>query len=198
MAEQLKKQGHAVSHVTVARCLHEMGYSLQANVKTVAGTQHEDRDQQFRYINKQVSRFLRARDPVVSVDTKKKELVGSFKNQGRRWKTHGHPDAVNVHDFPSMAVGKAIPYGTYDIGRDEAVVNVGITHETAEFAVASIRRWWQFVGRTGISQGAASPHLRRCRGKQRESSAGVESPPPKVVRSVATADHGVSLPARHE
>ena len=97
MAEQLKKQGHAVSHVTVARCLHEMGYSLQANVKTVAGTQHEDRDQQFRYINKQVSRFLRARDPVVNVDTKKQELVGSFKNQGRRWKKHGPPEAL-VHE----------------------------------------------------------------------------------------------------
>jgi hypothetical protein len=152
MAEQLAKTSHAVSHVTVARCLHDMGYSLQANVKTVEGAQHADRDEQFRYINRQVSKFMRARDPVVSVDTKKKELVGAFENQGRRWKPHGHPDAVNVHDFPSMAEGKAIPYGTYDVGRDEALVNVGITHETAEFAVASIRRWWQMLGRRAYPQ----------------------------------------------
>ena len=147
MAEQLAKKGHEVSHVTVARCLHEMGYSLQANVKTLEGPQHEDRDEQFRYINRQVSKFMRSRDPVVSVDTKKKELVGAFKNRGERWKKPGTPDAVNVHDFPSMAEGKAIPYGAYDIRRDEALVNVGITHDTAEFAVASIRRWWQMLGR---------------------------------------------------
>ncbi len=147
MAEQLARKGHAVSHVTVARCLHEMGYSLQANVKTLEGTQHEDRDEQFRYINRQVSKFIRARDPVVSVDTKKKELVGAFKNQGGRWKRQGNPDTVNVHDFPGMAEGKAIPYGAYDVSRDEALVNVGITHDTAEFAVASIRRWWQMLGR---------------------------------------------------
>lgn len=147
MAEQLTKKGHTVSHVTVARCLREMGYSLQGNVKVLEGSQHEDRDEQFRYINKQVGKFMRVRDPVVSVDTKKKELVGTFKNKGRRWKKSGTPDAVNVHDFPGMSEGKAIPYGTYDVGRDEALVNVGITHETAEFAVASIRRWWQMLGR---------------------------------------------------
>lgn len=147
MADQLTEKGHPVSHVTVARCLHEMGYSLQANVKTLEGAQHEDRDEQFRYINRQVSKFMRSRDPVVSVDTKKKELVGAFKNQGRRWKQQEDPDVVNVHDFPGMAEGKAIPYGTYDVGRDEALVNVGITHETADFAVASIRRWWQMLGR---------------------------------------------------
>ena len=147
MAEQLAKKGHEVSHVTVARFLHEMGYSLQANVKTLEGPQHEDRDEQFRYINRQVSKFMRARDPVVSVDTKKKELIGAFKNRGERWKKSGTADAVNVHDFPSMAEGKAIPYGAYDVSRDEALVNVGITHDTAEFAVASIRRWWQMLGR---------------------------------------------------
>jgi len=125
----------------------QLAKSLQANVKTLEGAQHEDRDEQFRYINRQVSKFMRARDPVVSVDTKKKELVGAFKNQGGRWKKPGTPDAVNVHDFPSMAEGKAIPYGAYDVSRDEALVNVGITHDTAEFAVASIRRWWQMLGR---------------------------------------------------
>jgi Rhodopirellula transposase DDE domain len=147
MAERLAAKGHDVSHVTVARCLHEMGYSLQVNVKRLEGTQHEDRDEQFRYINRQVSKFMRTRDPVVSVDTKKKELVGAFKNRGGRWKPQGNPDAVNVHDFPSMAEGKAIPYGAYDVRRDEALVNVGITHDTADFAVASIRRWWQMLGR---------------------------------------------------
>jgi hypothetical protein len=148
LAADLAQHGFPVSHVTVARCLHDLGYSLQANVKTVEGTQHPDRDAQFRYINQQVSRFLRTHDPVVSVDTKKKELVGAFANRGRRWKPQGKADRVNVHDFPHLGKGKAIPYGTYDVARDEALVNVGITHETAEFAVASIRRWWRLLGRT--------------------------------------------------
>jgi hypothetical protein len=155
LAEELVRHGCEVSHVTVARCLHEMGYSLQANVKTVEGTQHPDRDAQFRYINEQVRRFLRTGDPVVSVDTKKKELVGSFENRGRRWRPQGAPVPVSVHDFPHLGKGKAIPYGTYDVARDEAVVNVGITHETAEFAVESIRRWWRLLGRK------AYPHAQR-------------------------------------
>jgi len=152
LAEELARHGHEVSHVTVARCLREMGYSLQANVKTIEGTQHPDRHQQFRYLNEQVRRFVRTRDPVVSVDTKKKELVGTFDNRGRRWQKTGEPDPVFVHDFPGTGVGKAIPYGTYDVARDEAVVNVGITHETAEFAVESIRRWWRLLGRKAYPQ----------------------------------------------
>ena len=152
LAAELSRHGYAVSHVTVARCLHDLGYSLQANVKTVEGTQHPDRDAQFRYINQQVSRFLRAHDPVVSVDTKKKELIGAFANTGRRWKPQGTPDRVSVHDFPHLGKGKAIPYGTYDVARDEALVNVGITHETADFAVASIRRWWRLLGRRAYPQ----------------------------------------------
>jgi hypothetical protein len=155
LAEEVVRQGYAVSHVTVARCLRELGYSLQANVKTIEGTQHPDRDAQFRYLNEQVRRFVQSHDPVVSVDTKKKELIGSFENRGRRWQPAGDPEGVNVHDFLAQGVGKAIPYGTYDVTRDEAVVNVGITHETAEFAVASIRRWWQLLGRK------AYPHARR-------------------------------------
>jgi len=147
LAEELARQGYTVSHVTVARCLRELGYSLQANVKAIEGTQHPDRDAQFRYLNDQVRRFVRRHDPVVSVDTKKKELVGSFDNRGRRWRPTSNPELVNVHDFPAQGVGKAIPYGTYDVSRDEAFVNVGITHETAEFAVESIRRWWQLLGR---------------------------------------------------
>jgi hypothetical protein len=147
LAEELARQGIEVSNVTVARCLRDLGYSLQANVKAIEGTQHPDRDAQFRYLNDQVRRFIRRHDPVVSVDTKKKELVGSFENRGRRWQRQGAPQRVNVHDFPHLGHGKAIPYGIYDQARDEAVVNVGITHETAEFAVESIRRWWRLMGR---------------------------------------------------
>jgi hypothetical protein len=147
IAEELTRGGHPVSNVTVGRCLAEMGYTLQSNVKTREGPQHPDRDAQFRYLNRQVKAFRRSSDPVISVDTKKKELVGAFKNGGRRWMPLGQPDEVSVYDFPSMGKGKAIPYGAYDIARNRAVVNVGVTHETAEFAVESIRRWWRMDGR---------------------------------------------------
>jgi Rhodopirellula transposase DDE domain len=129
-----------------------MGYSLQVNLKTIEGTKHPDRDQQFRYLNDQVRRFVRTRDPVVSVDTNKKELVGAFDNRGRRWQQTGRPDPVFIHDFPGTVIGKAIPYGTYDVARDEAVVNVGIIHETAEFAVEIIRRWRRLLGRKAYPQ----------------------------------------------
>ena len=147
IAEELAREGHPVSNVTVARCLAEMGYTLQANVKTREGPQHPDRDAQFRYLNRQVKSFRHTGDPVISVDTKKKELVGAFKNGGRRWMPQGKPDEVSVYDFPSQSEGKAIPYGAYDIARNRAVVNVGVTQETAEFAVESIRRWWRLDGR---------------------------------------------------
>jgi len=146
LAEELRRRGHPVSWVTVARCLHDLGYALQANVKTIEGPQHPDRDAQFRYINARVKAFLRTGDPVVSVDTKKKELVGAFRNAGRTWRPRGEPEPVFTHDFPHLGIGKAIPYGTYDIAQDQAVVNVGMTHDTAEFAVASIRRWWRLLG----------------------------------------------------
>jgi len=147
IAEQLAGQGHPVSSVTVGRCLHDMDYSLQANVKELEGPQHPDRDAQFRYINARVKSFLRSHDPVISVDTKKKELVGAFRNAGRTWRPKGQPERVMVHDFPSRSEGHAIPYGTYDMASDRAVVNVGVTHDTAEFAVESIRRWWRLLGR---------------------------------------------------
>jgi len=147
MAEELTRQGYPVSDKTVARCLREMGYSMQLNQKTREGPQHRNRDQQFRYINRQVESFRKSGDPVLSVDTKKKELVGAFKNGGRTWRPKGEPHRVNVHDFPSKGKGKAIPYGAYEIGEDRAVVNVGVTHDTAEFAVESIRRWWKLAGR---------------------------------------------------
>jgi hypothetical protein len=147
IAEELTDRGYPISGVTVGRCLYEMDYSLQANVKTIEGSQHPDRDAQFRYINSEVKSFLRTGDPVISVDTKKKELVGAFKNAGRRWMPKGEPTPVMTHDFPHLGRGKAIPYGAYDVAQDRALVNVGVTHDTAEFAVESIRRWWRWLGR---------------------------------------------------
>jgi hypothetical protein len=147
IAEELTQSGHPISSVTVGRCLEVMGYTLQANVKTREGPQHPNRDAQFRYLNRQVKAFRRAGDPVISVDTKKKELVGAFKNGGRRWLPKGKADQVSVHDFPHLGKGKAIPYGAYDIARNRAVVNVGVTHDTAEFAAESIRRWWRLDGK---------------------------------------------------
>lgn len=154
IAQELTRLGHPISWVTVGRCLHEMGYSLQANVKTIEGPQHADRDGQFRYIHRESKWFLRTGDPVVSVDTKKKELVGTFRNAGRTWHPQGEAPAVFVHDFPHLGEGKAIPYGTYDIAADRALVNVGISHDTAEFAVESIRRWWRMLGRKTYPQAA--------------------------------------------
>ena len=148
MAAELTRQGHPVSDKTVARNLRRLGYSMQLNQKTREGKQHQNRDQQFGYINRQVVAFRKSGDPVLSVDAKKKELVGPFKNGGRTWRPKGKPHQVNVYDFPSLAEGKAIPYGAYEIGDDRAVVNVGITHDTAEFAVESIRRWWKLAGST--------------------------------------------------
>jgi hypothetical protein len=147
MAEELTRLGHPVTWVTVARCVDEMGYSLQANRKMKEGPQHANRDAQFRYINQRVKALLRGGDPVISVDAKKKELVGPFKNAGRTWRPKGKPQEVNTKDFPSLAQGKALPYGVYDRGKNRAVVNVGVTHDTAEFAVESIRRWWKLDGR---------------------------------------------------
>jgi hypothetical protein len=147
IAEELTRRGHPVSDKTVARCLKDMGYSLQLNRKEKEGPQHPNRDAQFRYINRQEAQFGASGDPVISVDTKKKELVGAFQNKGRTWRRKGRPIEVNVHDFPSRAEGRAIPYGTYDVAGNRAVVNVGISHDTAEFAAESIRRWWKMDGR---------------------------------------------------
>ena len=146
LAEQLQRQKHAVSDRTVAALLQQEGYSLQANRKTQEGKQHPDRNAQFEYIHEQVLAFHQRRQPVISVDTKKKELVGEFKNAGQEWQPQGEPEKVRVHDFPDPELGKAIPYGVYDLASNEGWVNVGITHDTARFAVASIRRWWQEMG----------------------------------------------------
>jgi hypothetical protein len=146
LAAALGQRGHHVSERIVRNLLHEAGYSLQANAKTREGRQHPDRDAQFRYLNEQMKAFLAQGLPVVSVDTKKKELVGPFKNGGREWQPQGTPEPVNVHDFPDPALGKAIPYGIYDVGRNAGWVTVGQDHDTASFAVASVRRWWAVVG----------------------------------------------------
>jgi hypothetical protein len=153
LAGALQERGHRVGYRTVAALLDQAGYSLQAAAKTLAGSQHPDRDAQFRYLNDQVKALLAAGQPVVSVDAKKKELVGTFKNGGREWQPQGQPEQVNVHDFPDKQVGKAIPYGVYDVGRNAGWVTVGRDHDTATFAVASLRRWWQAVG-TGAYPGA--------------------------------------------
>jgi len=148
LADELNAMGHDVSHRLVADLLHATGYSLQANRKTIEGAQHPDRDAQFRYINETVGKFHKRRQPAVSVDTKKKELVGAFKNPGRTWRPKGNPEPVRVHDFLIPQQGKAIPYGVYDLKRDEGWVSVGIDHDTAAFAVNALWRWWQLMGRS--------------------------------------------------
>jgi hypothetical protein len=151
LAEALQALGHRISHTVVAELLRELGYSLQGNAKTREGAQHRDRDAQFRYITDAVRRAQRQGQPTISVDTKKKELVGDFKNGGRAWRPQGMPEPVRVHDFvippTGTSGGKAIPYGVYDLQRDEGWVSVGIDHDTASFAVHAIRRWWQRMGR---------------------------------------------------
>ncbi|MGH9894546.1 MAG: ISAzo13 family transposase, partial [bacterium] len=146
LALALEGRGHEVTDRTVARMLKELGYSLQATVKTLEGRQHPDRDAQFRYITRKVAAFLRAGDPVISVDTKQKELVGRYGRGGREYQPKGEPETVKVHDFIDPDAGKAIPYGVYDVAHNEGWVNVGSDHDTAEFAVESIRRWWNAMG----------------------------------------------------
>jgi hypothetical protein len=149
LAEELQQEGHAVSYQTVAGLLHALDYSLQANRKTLEGNQPVDRDRQFEYINRKAQRYLKQGQPVISVDTKKKELVGDFKNGGREWEPEGEPQAVRVHDFEirEPGRGKVAPYGVYDVGRNVGWVSVGVDHDTAAFAVESIRRWWRWMGR---------------------------------------------------
>ncbi|MDX3452095.1 ISAzo13 family transposase [Streptomyces sp. ME02-8801-2C] len=146
LAAELTRQGHRVSADTVAGLLREEGFSLQANAKTIEGAQHPDRDAQFRYLNEQARDHRDAGDPVISVDTKKKELIGDYKNAGHEWRPAGQPVRVNTHDFPGQAE-KAIPYGVYDMAANTGWVTIGTDHDTAAFAVASIRRWWQARGR---------------------------------------------------
>jgi transposase len=146
LAAALQLQGHRVSERTVNRLLHDLGYSLQANCKTLEGRAHPDREAQFQYINRRAKAFQRQGQPVISVDTKKKELVGQFRQSGCEWQPQGQPEEVQVHDFPAEALGKVIPYGVYDEATNTGWVSVGIDHDTAEFAVETVRRWWQHMG----------------------------------------------------
>ncbi len=155
LAGELTRQGHRAGADTVSDLLREEGFSLQGNAKTIEGQRHPDRDAQFRYINEQVKAHQDSADPVISVDTKKKENIGEFKNGGREWRPKGQPAAARTHDFPDEQLGKAIPYGVYDLAANAGWVNVGTDHDTAAFAVESIRRWWKAMGQ------AAYPHARR-------------------------------------
>jgi hypothetical protein len=155
LADELRQLGHQTSHQLVARLLHDLGYSLQANSKTLEGTDHPDRNAQFEYLNRKVKRQLQQHQPVISVDTKKKELVGDFKNNGRELRPQGEPEKVRVHDFIIPELGRANPYGVYDIAHNTGWVSVGVDHDTAAFAVESIRRWWNSMGQ------AAYPHATR-------------------------------------
>jgi len=147
IAAALQESGYDVSRRIVGDILHDLGYSLQGNRKTLEGRDHPDRDAQFRYINRKVKRFMASGNPVISVDTKKKELVGEYENKGREWHFQDCPDKVQTHDFPDPDVPRAYPYGVYDLARNKGFVNLGTDHDTATFAVASIRRWWQLEGR---------------------------------------------------
>ena len=146
LARELTRERHPVSPRTVGRLLNESGYSLQSNRKTLEGASHPDRNAQFEFINASVKRFQQRGQPVISVDTKKKELVGAFKNGGREWQPKGEPEEVKVHDFLDPDLGKAIPYGVYDLSENQGWVSVGIDHDTARFATEAIRRWWKKMG----------------------------------------------------
>ncbi len=147
LARELVRQKHPISHAKVGEFLRDMNYSLQSNRKTEEGNDHPDRDAQFEHINAQVRRVLAAGRPVISVDTKKKELIGNYDNSGRRWRKTKSPEVVNTHDFPNPEVPRAYPYGIYDLARNRGFVNVGTDHDTSAFAVASIRGWWRAEGR---------------------------------------------------
>ena len=156
LADALQEQGYNICAMTVYTLLVEMGYSLQSNRKTQEGKQHPDRDGQFHHIARQVEVFQRQHRPAISIDTKKKENLGQFKNGGQEWQPKGEPIPVKTHDFPDKTQGKAIPYGIYDLTHNQGWVNVGIDHDTAEFAVESIRRWWHWLGQ---AQYRRSKHL---------------------------------------
>lgn len=147
LSRELGACGHTISHVSVGALLKDLGYSLQGNRKTLEGASHPDRNAQFEFINEKIETALSAGQPVISVDTKKKELVGQYKNGGKAWRPQGEPEAVKVHDFVDAELGRANPYGVYDLGSNSAWVSVGTDHDTASFAVATVRRWWFAMGK---------------------------------------------------
>ena len=198
LAEELQSQGHAVGERTVAMLLHRAGYSLQANRKVREGASHPDRNAQFEYINAEVMAFQRRGQPVISVDTKKKELVGDFRNGGREWRPQGEPDEVRVHDFQDPVLGKAIPYGVYDVTNNQGWVSVGIDHDTAEFAAEAIRRWWRKMGAQRFPECQEAADHRRRRRQQRLSLPSVESRPARLGRRDRFGIERLSFSARHQ
>jgi hypothetical protein len=146
LARELNRMGHQTSHRMVAELLHRLDYSLQGNRKTIEGSSHPDRNRQFEHISRKAKEFMRSKDPVISVDTKKKELVGPFKNGGQEWRPKGEPERVRIHDFIVPELGRAVPYGVFDLAQNAGWVSVGMNHDTATFAVESIRRWWYSMG----------------------------------------------------
>jgi len=196
---ELERMKHQVSHQVVADLLHALGYSLQANRKTHEGANHPDRNAQFEHLNGKVKWALQRRRPVISVDTKKKELVGDYKNNGREWRPQGRPGRVRVHDFVDPEQGRATPYGVYDVGRNTGWVSVGMDHDTAEFAVETIRRWWRSMGQPVYPKAKrlVADHRRRRR-KQWVAAAAVEGGVAEAGRRDRLADRGLPLPARHE
>ncbi len=197
LAAELTGQGHRVGADTVGDLLREAGFSLQGNTRTIEGKQHPDRDAQFRYIAGQAREYRDGGEPVISVDTKKKELVGDFRNGGREWRPRGEPARVRDHDFPDEELGKAIPYGVYDVAANAGWVSVGTDHDTAAFAVESIRRWWNAAGPGRLPpRPAAADHRRRGR-VQRLPHPGVEGRARRARGGDGPADHLLPLPARH-
>lgn len=174
MADELALSGHTVSHPKAMDLLRELGYSLQANRKMLEGTDHPDRNAQFEFINDQTKQRLLAGDPVISVDTKKKELVGAYKNNGRTWLPEGTPELVKVHDFINKELGRANPYGAYDAASNTGWVSVGTDQDTASFAVETIRRWWNTMGHTALSECIGPDDHGRWRWQQRQSGAALE------------------------
>jgi len=201
LATDLVAMGHKISYRTVGSLLHDMGYSLQATAKTVEGAQHPDRNAQFEHINALASKFLATDQPVISVDCKKKELVGEvpgYKTAGREWRPEGKPDKAGVHDFPDKDMPKAVPYGVYDVGANEGWMSVGDDHDTAAFAVNAIRRWWVGDdGRGAPPQSEAVDGHRRCRRLQRLPQPVVEGRAGQVGSRDRPPDQRLPLSAWH-
>ena len=194
----LSDQGFSVSHTLVGRLLKRQGYTLQGNVKAREGTDHPDRDAQFHHINDQVAAFAEAGQPVISVDTKKKELVGDFKNSGREWRPKGSPEEVRVHDFADKELGKAIPYGVYDVINNVGWVNVGVSSDTAAFAVESIRHWWHHLGKERYPEARKLLITRRLRRLQREPRPVMEGGVAEARTRTRHRDQRVPPAARHQ
>ena len=198
LAEELGRMGHQVSRSTVCDLLAQMGYSLQSVRKTREGTQHSDRDAQFRYIADMVAQYQRQRQPVISVDTKKKEMVGDFKNAGREWQPKGQPEPVRVHDFIDPELGKVAPYGVYDVTANEGWVSVGINHDTAEFAVQTIRRWWLEMGRPLYPRARRLLTTADCGGSNGNRVRLWRVQLQQLADELGADGAGLSLPARHK